>query len=176
MAKVELLSPIIEKWEGGYQCYPQDTGNKNSKGELVGTNKGITPATYERAFGKCPTVDDMKSIALDQFNTVLKKFYWDHWKADQINNQSVANLLVDWCYCSGSHGIKLPQEILGVTTDGIVGDKTITSLNSQNQSQFFQKVWDRRLKFLNDIVKNNPNQSKFIKGWVNRLESFKYSE
>ena len=34
-----------------------------------------------------------------------------------------ANTLVDWLWCSGAWGIKIPQKILGLKVDGIVGEK-----------------------------------------------------
>jgi hypothetical protein len=34
--------------------------------------------------------------------------YWDKWKADKIENQSIANLLVDWVWTSGKWGIIFP--------------------------------------------------------------------
>lgn len=118
---------------------------------------------------------DIKLLNQDDFKFVLRR-YWDKWKADEILNQSVANILVDWYWGSGKWGIIIPQRILGVTADGIVGPKTIAAVNSVNQKKFFNEVYKAREKFLHDIVKNNPSQKRFIKGWLNRLNDFKFQE
>src|SRR5699024_1821166 len=75
---------------------------------------------------------DIKLLNQDDFKYVLRK-YWDKWKADEIINQSVANILVDWYWASGKWGIVIPQRLLGVVDDGIVGKNTLKALNSKNQ-------------------------------------------
>lgn len=172
MAKVELLAPTIFKWEGGFVDDPLDRGGA--------TNKGVTLSTwkqcgYDKDGDDDIDVDDLKKLTLSDATIVLKKYYWDRWRADQINNQSVANILVDWVWGSGVHGIKIPQRILGVESDGVVGPKTIQALNSLDQSELFKKIWLARKDFLNGIVQRNPSQQRFIKGWLNRLNDFKFT-
>ena len=102
--------------------------------------------------------------------------YWDRWQADKINNQSIAEILVDWVWGSGKWGIVIPQRLLGVTDDGIVGNGTLTHLNQMNQKELHQIIFDARMRFLDNIVKNNPSQERFIKGWKNRLNTFRFVE
>jgi hypothetical protein len=45
-----------------------------------------------------------------------------------------------------------------------------------NQKELHQIIFNARLKFLDNIVKNNPSQERFIKGWKNRLNDFKFIE
>jgi len=59
--------------------------------------------------------------------------------------------------------------LLGVTADGIVGPKTITALN--NNKEIKNKVYSARKTFFESIVKKNPSQKKWLKGWMNRLNS-----
>ena len=101
---------------------------------------------------------------------------WDIWQADKINNQSIAEILVDWVWGSGKWGVVIPQRLLGLEDDGKVGAITLSHLNQANQKELFTSLFNARVKFLNDIVKNNPSQSKFIKGWLNRLNDFKFHE
>lgn len=96
------------------------------------------------------------------------------WKADEINNQSIANILVDWVWASGKYGITNVQRILKVP-DGIVGKKTIEAINSYpNQRMLFGRILTERLAYVNRIVKANPSQKKFLNGWKNRIVAFKY--
>ena len=113
----------------------------------------------------------------NEWNYIFKSGFWDKWKADEIKSQAIANLVVDWVWTSGKYGIKYVQRILGVVDDGIVGAKTIAALNGyKSQKDLFGKIWARRKKFFEDIVKNNPSQKVFIKGWIRRLSDFKWYE
>lgn len=171
MSKIELLIPIILKWEGGFVNHPNDKGGATNKGITIGTFK------YYRIMKDLPSpsVNDLKNISDEEWMDVLKTQYWNKWKADQINNQSIANLLVDWVWGSGVYGIKYPQQVLGVAADGIVGTKTLSAINDYpNQEELFQKLWNRRKQHFEDIAKRDLSQKVFLKGWINRLNDFKY--
>ena len=59
------------------------------------------------------------------------------------------------------------QTLLGVTADGIVGPKTISTLN--NTPGIKDKVYQARKAYFEAIVRKNPTQKKWLKGWMNRL-------
>ena len=117
----------------------------------------------------------MKEITQAEWDYIFKKGFWDRWKADDIENQSIAELLVDWCWTSGVWGIKFPQRVLGVKDDGIVGPKTLAAINDyEDQEELFNKLWNRRKKHFQDIAKGG--KAKFLGSWLNRLNDFKYRE
>lgn len=190
MAKVDILVPYILQWEGGFVNDPADAGGA--------TNKGVTIATwrqcgYDKDGDGDIDVDDLKLISNDDVkNRILKPHYWDRWKADQIQNQKVANILVDWVWGSGKHGIVIPQRILGVQADGIVGNKTLSAVNFADPNQLFAAIHKARVDFLNEITESSIakyeqkigrkatekellkyTNKRFLKGWLNRLESIK---
>ena len=175
MANIDKLIPHILKWEGGskYTNDPLDRGGATKYGITLNTLQSIH---YDTNHDGKVNVDDVKSLQLDDFKKILKLNYWNKWKADEIKNQSIANLLVDWLWGSGKHGIINPQRLLGVPADGVVGMNTINALNSANQRIIYNKVWQARKEFYEKIVKNNPSQSKWLKGWINRLNDLKYSD
>jgi len=167
MAKAEILKPFILSWEGGFVNDPHDRGGA--------TNKGVTIGTFRQVFGKDKTVADLKAITDEQWMTIFRKYYWDKWKADGINSQSIANLLVDWLWASGSYGVKIPQRVLGVSIDGIVGTKTIAAINGyKNEKELFTKLWKEREAFCTRIAVGS--QKKFLRGWLNRLNGIKYGK
>lgn len=188
MADAKKLVPFILGWEGGYVNDPDDSGGE--------TNRGITIATWKAAGHDCsekiPSInttgykgkpvtykDVTKSLyemTDEQWFEIFKKKYWDRWKADQIKSQSVANILVDWVWGSGKWGIIIPQRILGVTQDGIVGPKTIAALNARDPQELFMQIKNARGQYLEDIIKKTPSNEKFRKGWFNRLNALKYEE
>lgn len=171
MADINKLVPLIFKWEGNW------SDHKNDKGGA--TNMGITLSTwktqgYDKDGDGDIDINDLKLITKQDVIELLRKGYWNRWRADTINNQSIANLLVDWVWNSGSHGIKIPQRVLGVTVDGVVGSKTIAKINSSNQEQLFNKLKQARRAFFIQITRNDKSQLVFLKGWLNRLDSFKF--
>jgi Putative secretion activating protein len=174
MAKIELLAPILFKWEGGYQCEPEDKGNYNSRGELVGTKYGVSAKAYEDHFGVVPSAETMQNLTSEQGAFVLQT-YWDKCKADQIANQSVANLLVDWFYNCGIRGVQAAQKALDLVPDGFVGNKTLAVINSGEQSEVFAKLWRARKQYYQDIATSKPGLRMYLKGWLNRLNDFKFT-
>lgn len=189
MADINKLAPIIFKWEGGFVNDPADAGGA--------TNKGVTLATY-RNYCKLkkkpmPTVADLKAITDETVVDILRVYYWNPCKADEIKNQSIANLIVNSVWGSGTGYIKKVQEVAGVKPDGIVGKMTLSAINGADQRYLFTRLWNRRKKFFEDITassiaayerkigrKATENElmkhtnKRFLKGWLNRLNSFKF--
>lgn len=172
MADVNNLVPFILKWEGGFVNDPDDLGGA--------TNRGVTMETYMQYCRKkglpVPTVKRLKNLSDREWTEIMKTMYWDRWKADKIANQSVANILVDWVWASGVHGIKRPQKILGVSADGIVGNQTLDAVNARDAKELFYSVKADRIRFIDEICKARPANEKFRKGWMNRINNLKFEE
>lgn len=166
MAEAQKLVPFILRWEGGFVNDPDDSGGA--------TMKGVTLATFRKFYGANKTIDDLKRITEAQWLHIFKTGYWDVFRGDDIDNQSVANMCVDWLYNSGTVAIKRVQKIVGVADDGIVGDKTIAAINARPVGPLFEQIKAARIAFVETIARNNPSQRKFLQGWLNRINSFRY--
>ena len=172
MANVYKLAPWILKWEGGFVNDPADLGGATNMGVTIGAWKSCG---YDKDGDGDIDVDDLRLLTReDVVNRVLKPHYWDRWKADEIKAQSVANILVDWVWASGAHGIKIPQRLLGVTVDGIVGPKTLAAVNARNPRELFDMIKIARFDFIEDICKKRPANNKFKRGWMNRINDIAY--
>ena len=168
MANAVKLMPFILKWEGGYICDKDDLGGA--------TNKGITLNTFRHYYGQNKTVEDLKNLSTAHWLYIFKEGFWNRWKADEIKSQSVANILVDWLWASGIYGISRVQRYLGLTVDGIVGEKTISKINSENPKSLFNEIKLLRLSFIEEICKSRPQNNKFKQGWINRINAIKYQD
>lgn len=171
MAKLEPLAKFILSYEGGYVNDPHDLGGA--------TNRGVTIATwkaqgYDKNGDGRIDVEDLKLISVEDAVGIMRKNYWNRWKADGIEDQSLANALVDWTWASGANGIIIPQKLLGVTADGIVGPKTLAALNNVYAPVFFEQLCKRRLRFIDGIIRNRPAQKRFMAGWYRRVNAINY--
>lgn len=166
MADAQKLIPFILKWEGGFANHPLDKGGP--------TNKGITFNTY-RAFYPGAMVEDLKEMTDDQWFNIFVTGYWDLWRADELKNQSIANIVVDWAWASGPiTSIKQVQRILGVKADGIVGPTTLRAINNTNQQELFNDIKAARYRFVESIIARDPSQAVFRKGWQNRINDIHF--
>lgn len=110
---------------------------------------------------------------------VLKAVYWDYFKADQIPDQSLAMYIVDSGLNQGRPLIvKYIQSIIGVDIDGHYGPQTFATLLEHIKIDGGKDEYDalhkKRLDRYNAIVAARPDQAKFIKGWMNRLNAISY--
>lgn len=167
MADAKKLIPFILKWEGGFANHPNDKGGA--------TNKGITIATFRHFFGSGATVEQLKAMTDEQWETVFRKGFWNPFKGDEIKNQSIANICVDWAWGSGATtAVKQVQRLLGVAADGVVGNITLGAINNAEPEKLFEKIKSARLAFVEAIVKRDASQQVFLKGWRNRINSIQY--
>lgn len=189
MARVESIVPFILKWETGTtgatltneQLFEKakQKGYANDPDDLGGpTMCGVTLATYTEYCRKKgyprPTVLRLKAISYTDWLAILKTMFWDRWQADLINNASVAVMLVDFVWGSGKYGITVPQKAVGVTADGIVGQKTLAAINSRNPKELFDLLKKERIAYIDRICKARPTNVKYKNGWLNRVNDIKF--
>ena len=175
MAKFLVFLPLLLQLEKGYQADPEDKGNKNSLGQIVGTNRGVSARVYEHWIGRPPTVADMKAITPETAKAIFKAWYWDKVRASEIKSQDVADIVVDHAVNSGvEKAVEILQQTLNdsfntsLETDGVMGSKTLTAVNEANWEKLYVAYLDARERY----YKSTQN-SHFLQGWLKRLLPFK---
>jgi lysozyme family protein len=166
MADFKKYAPKLLQIEGGFVNHPNDLGHA--------TMMGVTIQTFRDYCGEDKTIKDLQNMSYEVWGRIMKDRYWDKCKADEIDNQSLAEIIADWCVNSGISGIRRVQEIVGCKPDGIVGSITLSLINSSDAESLFERIMSARKQFYINIVKKNPTQKVFMNGWMNRLEMFKF--
>ena len=169
MANINHLAAKLFPCEGLFVNDPIDHGGP--------TNRGITLSTwrkvgYDKDGDSDIDIDDIRLLTPEDALSVLKKYYWDIWMADEIDDQKVADILVDWLWGSGKWGIIIPQRILQIPADGIVGPVTLKAVNQANPYQFLIQIYNSRVTFIHNIIKMDPSQKRFERGWQKRLNVY----
>ena len=170
MLTQEFFSRLMH-WEGGYQNHESDSGNYNSCGVRVGTNRGITSKTVETLMGvKCPDQAFMMGVDEAYAFAVLEKF-WKFYRIDEINDQQLAELVMNNFMGLPTAAARTIQQACnrfqaGLTVDGLMGSKTLAALNSlsaQNPAAIFNAVLEEWIGYL------STTQEVFRQGLLNRV-------
>jgi lysozyme family protein len=173
---------IVLSHEGGYANVPGDRGGETYRGisrvnwpnwpgwQIVDQNKPLKNNQV------------IKNTLLDNLVSIFYKIqFWDAIEADKLP-ASIRPLAFDFAVNSGTKtAITSLQKVLVDTTgkkiliDGRIGPQTIALANQVQPKVLFDNYKQARLEFYSNIVANNPGQKKFLKGWLNRLNSFQYT-
>ena len=173
MASFKEYFPKLLKWEGvGYENVPGDNGGPTNTGIIL--SEWIAKG-YDKNGDGIVNVEDLKLITVEDAEKISKSHYWDKLKCDQIKNQSIAEFIADFAFnCGTGTAARKTQKALGIKEDGIFGNQTLSAIDKADQENLFNKLKQLRTDYYLAIVNNNPSQKKFIKGWLNRTNSFKF--
>lgn len=180
MTPLEALKRSITRWEGGWQAQPQDQGNyvmmPDGSRRLIGTMRGVTPATWAAYKGKPAasiTVEEMQAITLDDAAAVGLARFYQGTGLDMLPWGPATEVLVDVGWGSGPRqAILFAQRLSGASDDGIVGPKTVEAYSRWIASVGWEKavraIRDMRMAFYDLIIKRNPAWEIYRQGWYNR--------
>lgn len=184
MADLQVAEKKTLKWEGGYCNVSGDAGGETIFGiarnmhphlklwKILDDYKKLCEPFNKEKYKELETLCLGNGEFKAEMDNFYKEQFWDKIKGDSINNQDVANALYDFSVNSGvSRAVKSIQSILGVDADGILGVKTLDSINSQNGKDLCNKLCDKRSDFFRAISQKGQN-IKFLKGWLNRVNDF----
>lgn len=165
--------------EGGYNGKASDKGNY-CDGQLIGTMYGVTASVYKEHFklAKCPTIEQLKSLTKAQAEEIFVARYWNPVGGSRINNQSIAELIVDFAFNSGNYTAVLNvQQALAkmgyqVKQDGVMGPVTLGLINSAPQERLHTLIKAEREALFRALAASNSNYAEWLKGWLIRLNQF----
>jgi lysozyme family protein len=157
----DCLARIL-KHEGGYVNDPLDSGGR--------TNLGVTQRVWEEFVGHPVTEADMKALTPQKVGSMYKLKYWNP-SYCEVLPKGLDYVVFDFAVNAGTgRSVKTLQQAIGCVADGVIGPKTMAAINDANPKDLITKFSDARADFYQGIVARKPDQARFIKGWLNRVE------
>lgn len=168
MADFTPIFLITMQKEGGYQADPADSANYNSKGQNVGTNRGVSAKAWETHFRRVPTVADIKAVTQELAREIARKRYWDINNLSAVNSQKVAHAIFQEFWGSGYTGINRVRRVAKLPVNRkALSAADIAAINKLNPDQLFAQLFDSAVKARVNIGRTSPGKKKFVRGWLN---------
>ena len=152
----------ILKHEGGYVNDPLDSGGM--------TNLGVTKRVWEEFVGHPVSEADMRALTPEIIAPMYKMKYWNS-SYCEVLPKGLDYVVFDFAVNAGTgRSVKTLQQAIGCVADGVIGPKTMAAINDAEPKDLITKFSDARADFYQGIVARKPDQARFIKGWLNRVE------
>lgn len=168
MTSTRFLSslPFILRREGGYVNDPDDPGGA--------TNKGVTQKTYNQWRRRQDlSTRDARKLGDEELNDIYESGYWLPPRCDKLQ-EALDLAQFDTAVNMGPRrAVKMLQSSVGVTADGDFGPITLRAVSASDLGATVIGYCDRRETYYRTLAERKPRLSKFLKGWLNRLNSLR---
>lgn len=163
-------------FEGGKADAPLDHGGR--------TDHGVTQATYDRwrvHQGFSPG-KDVWTITKDEVLDIYAEGYWDTTDCDALDalDERLSLIVFDAAvHHSPMASVRFLQQALGagLSADGIFGPQTLHQVQhawaTGAAEDVLEKCLDQRQQKMDNIVRNDPRQEVFARGWRNRVNTLR---
>jgi len=157
----ECLDFVLDR-EGGFTNDPVDRGGA--------TNFGITQRVYDQylAAHGLPLAS-VRDITSSEVEAIYRANYWNLVRGDELSSP-LDLVLFD---CAVQHGagraIKFLQQAVMVDVDGVFGPATLRVTVDSPAVLVAARVMELRQAFYAKIIRNDPTQQRFQRGWNNRM-------
>lgn len=140
---------LLMENEGGYVNDPKDSGGE--------TKYGISKKQYPHI--------DIPNLTLWQAKEIYHKDYWLRYKCECLPDCLSICLFDAVVNSSGVKMVKLLQQSLGVTSDGVIGSQTIGAAHRIPLKPVVNDFCDKRLNYLMSL----KNWKHYGNGWGKRV-------
>lgn len=172
---IALRSTLLH--EGGFSDVVQDAGGATKNGISLRFLESLP--LVEGDVDGSGHVDRADVIALtpEHVSGFYRRHFWDHYRIGQIKHQRLASkafdLFVNMRGRTAARVLQRAANELGanLVVDGVAGSKTFQALNDLNTDQVMTETKHHAWQVYKQIIKNDPEQSVFRRGWQKRAFS-----
>jgi lysozyme family protein len=155
----------------------EEGGLSNDAADRGGlTNHGVRQATFEaaRAAGALPPrVKSVRDLTLDDAEHVYYQLYWLTSRAFEFPAPLDLCLFDAYVNHRPQVAVRFIQAAVGADEDGVVGMDTVAKAHAAHLAEAVERYAQARERFYRDLVKADPMQERFLKGWLNRVATVK---
>ena len=146
---------FVLAWEGGEVDHPSDPGGYTKSGISLRFFRQINPRA---------TAADVKALTPPEIAEIYQDWFWQPAKCDRLP-PALALALFDTAVNMGvKTAVKLLQRALGVTADGVIGQKTLeAAFMVREESTLAAFIAERNWRYV-----NLKGFLVFGKGWLRR--------
>lgn len=182
----KIHEEFTAKWEGGLSDDPVDRGGTTAFGVSFKFLKDTAETQDGRVFLQQIGLDlpvtkaVVRRLTYDQALAIFRHYFWNALQLDRLPARPAA-IVYDMAVNHGTaRAVKLAQRgynrcVLHGTklvVDGKLGPLTIAAL-SKDTSKINSAIIDAREDFYADIVQKDPEQGKYLRGWLNRAKDLR---
>ena len=170
MANFRPALEAILAHEGGFQL----TNTAHDKGGMTYAGISRRGNPHWAGWDLIDRGDTESDVLKLHVESRYRSNYWTPIEGDKLPSQEVALSMFSCAVLSGpSTSVRLAQMVCGVTADGIMGPVTLGRLEHIQSGSPAEELFDARFALAriarySEIVKRNPTQAKFLRGWINR--------
>ena len=121
-------------------------------------------STLKEASMKCYGDTALRSLVQDFYYNE----FWIKYRLNELNNTAAEEIFIFGVNAGMKPAIKKAQELVGITSDGIIGKNTISAINSYPEEAFDIKFDEEEKEYYEDLIARKPSFKQFEKGWSNR--------
>jgi lysozyme family protein len=154
---------FVLRWEGGLS--DDDRGGR--------TMKGVTQRVYDAwrsSQNRAP--QDVAAIADDELAAIYRDNYWSKARCDQLQAKLDLVQFDTGVNMGTNRAIKILQQAVGSISDGVFGPGTLAACQACIPADAVTKYCMIR-EDLYKTFAQRPGQSKFLRGWMNRLNDLR---
>jgi len=156
-----VINRIIEREGVVFTQIPGDRGGA--------TKFGVTVPFYTTVMGRTMTIEDVANLTLDEARALYHQWLVTN-RVDEITDLHVLDAFVDYAVHSGLRpAVKALQRALDVPADGLLGSVTLSALADADQPTVVRWITGQRLRKIGMLLASDVTQSRFVRGWLNRI-------
>jgi hypothetical protein len=165
----------IKLRDGTFQLSKHDSGNYNSDGELVGTNRSIAAKTYEHYMKKKATLKRMKELSFEDAFYMYERMYIEIMQGEKflVHNPLLLDMIFNAiCSSAGTIHFKqvlykcgcMPSKEFNITSKEVECFNRNISISYEKEKKFYETFWKIRESYY--IQKSKKPQHKGLLKWI----------
>lgn len=160
------IKKILEA-EGGYVDHPEDPGGCTNKGITIGTLRD-----WRWSQGDASSVDctDVRNITEDEAVAIYVRNYWEPVDGDDLSPGLDLHVFDMGVNSGPSRAVKLLQEMIGASADGVIGPNTRKAIGEMARSVGVVEMIEQYSEKRREYYRSLSTFATFGQGWLNRVD------